>query len=156
MASLSHREVEWGLPWSWTTNRLSRFVSLSSTNAYVAEVDGQFAGFSIASLGETRAHLVLLAVEKNWRNHGVGRELLDWQLHAAQTAGLTDMSLEVRAKNHDAQRFYAAANFQKVRVLTRYYSGIEDAIRLRLSPIRVNNANVHKNSARSLSPKPGS
>ncbi len=147
MASLSRREVEYGLPWSWTTNRLGRFIRLASTNAYIAEIDGQFAGFSIASIGESRAHLVLLAVEKKCRNQGVGRQLLEWQVLAAQTAGLTDMSLEVRATNSDAQRFYAAANFQKIRVLPQYYSGVEDAIRLRLYPIRVSNANVRKNSA---------
>lgn len=145
MASLSRREVEHGLPWSWTTNRLSRFINLPSTNAYTAYVDGQFAGFSIASLGEDRAHLVLLAVEKRWQNQRVGRELLDWQIRAAQTAGLTDMSLEVRAGNSEAQRFYCSAGFQKVRVIPRYYSGLEDAIRLRLSPVRVCEADVHNN-----------
>lgn len=121
-------------------------MKLSSTNAYIAEVDGQFAGFSIASLGDVRAHLVLLAVEKSYRNQGVGRELLDWQLSAAQTAGLTDMSLEVRVANNSAQRFYAAAQFRKVRALPKYYSGVEDAIRLRLSPIRVRKADATKNS----------
>lgn len=147
MASLSRREVEQGLPWSWTANKLSRFIRLTSTNAYIAEIDGQFAGFSIASLGESRAHLVLLAVENKARNQGVGRELLDWQLRAAQTAGLADMSLEVRATNCEAQRLYAAANFRKIRILPKYYSGVEDAIRLRLSPIRVRNSDVHRNSA---------
>ena len=147
MASLSRREVEQGLPWSWTANRLRRFVRLTTTNSYIAEVDGQFAGFSIASLGESRAHLVLLAVEKNWRNQGIGRQLLEWQLRASQTAGLADMSLEVRATNSEAQRFYVAANFRKIRVLAQYYSGVEDAIRLRLSPIRVRNIDARKNSA---------
>jgi len=153
MASLSRREVEQGLPWSWTDNRLRRFVSLASTNAYIAEIDGQFVGFSIASLGESRAHLVLLAVEKKWRNQGVGRELLNWQLYAAQTAGLADMSLEVRATNTGGQRFYAAANFQKIRVLARYYNGAEDAIRLRLSPIRVRDTDLHRNSATPKAPQ---
>jgi len=147
MASLSQREVEHGLPWSWTASRIQRFIGLASTNSYIAEVDGQFIGFSIASLGDARAHLVLLAVEKSWRNQGVGRELLNWQIRAAQTAGLADMSLEVRAANREAQSFYFAADFQKVRVIPRYYSGLEDAIRLRLSPVRVCNANLHKNSA---------
>jgi len=147
MASLSHREIEHGLPWSWTSNRIQRFIGLASTNSYIAEIDGQFAGFSIASLGDARAHLVLLAVEKEWRNQGIGRELLNWQIRAAQIAGLSDMSLEVRAANNAALRFYSAADFRKVRVIPRYYSGLEDAIRLRLSPIRVGNTNLHKNSA---------
>jgi len=117
---LSRREVENGLPWTWTPARLNRFISLPSTNAYVADVNGQFAGFSIAGLGVARAHLVLLAVEKKYQHQGVGGELLDWQIRAAQTAGLTDMSLEVRATNRQAQLFYAVAGFRSVRILSRY------------------------------------
>ncbi len=136
IGSLSRRQIEQGLPWTWTPSRLKKFIRLASTNAYVAHVNGEFAGFSIASLGDARAHLVLLAVEKKWRHQGVGRELLDWQLRAAQTAGLADISLEVRAGNLSAQSFYASAGFEQVRSLKRYYCGVEDAIRLRLSPIR--------------------
>lgn len=146
IASLSRREVEHGLPWSWTPNRLKRFFGLPFTNAYVAEVNGTFAGFSIASLGETRAHLVLLAVEPEWRKNGVGSQLLQWQLIAAQTAGLTDMTLEVRASNLLAQHFYENAGFNKVRVLYQYYCGVEDAIRLRIAPIRARNPDLLKKS----------
>lgn len=136
LASLSRREIEQGLPWTWTPNRLKRYLALPGTNTYVAEIGGQLVGFSVASIGDVRAHLVLLAVEKNWRNRGIGRELLEWQLLAAQTAGLADMSLEVRAVNRTALLFYAASGFKKVRTLPKYYCGIEDAVRLRLTPIR--------------------
>ena len=136
LALLSRKEIEHGLPWSWTPTRLKRFLNLGSTNAYVAEVSGQVVGFSVASLGDARAHLVLLAVDRAFRHRGIGRELLEWQLLAAQTAGLADMSLEVRAANRTAQLFYASAGFQKVRSLPRYYCGVEDAVRFRLTPIR--------------------
>lgn len=142
---LSRKEIEHGLPWSWTPNRLKRFIALSSTNAYVAEINGQIAGFSVASIGDARAHLVLLAVEKAHRNQGIGRELLEWQLLAAQTAGLADMSLEVRALNRTAQLFYASAGFRKIRTLPRYYCGVEDAIRFRLTPIRARQPMLEKN-----------
>jgi len=125
------------LPWTWTPRRLTRYMKLATTNTYVAECNAQLIGFSVASIGDVRGHLVLLAVEKNWRNHGIGHTLLNWQLQAAQTAGLTDMSLEVRSGNRTAQLFYAAVGFRKVRTLSRYYCNIEDAYRLRLSPIRI-------------------
>lgn len=109
-------------------------------------MNGQFAGFSIASLGDVRAHLVLLAVERKWRNAGVGRELLDWQVRAAQTAGLADMSLEVRAGNRTAQLFYRSTGFVKIRELRRYYCSVEDAIRMRLSPLRACQPGIQKKS----------
>lgn len=134
------------MPRSWTRDRLQRFFSLASTNAYVAEIDGSIVGFSVASIGDARAHIVLLAVERSWRNKGIGRELLEWQLLAAQTAGLADMSLEVRASNRTAQLFYASVGFDRVRVLPKYYCGLEDAIRLRLSPIRARQPMLEKNT----------
>jgi len=150
LATMSRREIEVGLPWSWTPNRLKRFIGLASTNAYVAESDGtsgtEIVGFSVASLGDVRAHLVLLAVDRRWRNRGIGRELLEWQLRAAQTAGLTDMTLEVRSGNRTAQLFYASAGFKKVRTLSRYYCGVEDAVRLRLTPIRSSQTRIANNS----------
>jgi len=112
----------------------------------VAEVDGNIVGFSVASIGDARAHLVLLAVDKSSRNKGIGRELLEWQLLAAQTAGLADMSLEVRSGNRTAQRFYEAIGFKKVRILPKYYCALEDAVRLRLSPIRARQPMLEKNS----------
>ena len=143
---MSRREIEQGLPWSWTPNRLRRYVALASTNAYVAEINHKVVGFSIASIGDARAHLVLLAVEKAWRNRGIGRELLEWQLLAAQTAGLADMSLEVRAGNRTAQLFYASTGFRKIRTLPRYYCGVEDAVRLRLAPLRARKPMLEKNA----------
>jgi len=112
----------------------------------VAEVDGNIVGFSVASIGDARAHLVLLAVDKSSRNKGIGRELLEWQLLAAQTAGLADMSLEVRSGNRTAQRFYESIGFKKVRMLPKYYCALEDAVRLRLSPIRARQPMLEKNS----------
>lgn len=138
IAHLSRLEIEGGLNWSWTPKRLLRYCALASTNAYVAEIDGKFAGFSIASLGDVRAHLVLLAVEPRYRKRGVGLELLNWQITAAQTAGLTDMSLEVRVANRVAQLFYASVGFMRIRLLPNYYCGVEDAVRYRLEPIRTN------------------
>ncbi len=83
-----------------------------------------------------RAHLVLLAVEPTFRNRGIGNQLLQWQLLCAQNAGLADISLEVRAGNPTAQLFYKSAGFKRIRTLKRYYCGVEDAFRMRLSPIR--------------------
>ncbi len=151
MASLSRREIEHGLPWSWTPTRIKRFLALSSSNAYVVDIDGQFAGFSISSLGDARAHLVLLAVEPKWRKQGIGKILLDWQVQAARTAGLTDMSLEVRSMNKVAQLFYAAAGFSRIRSLPKYYCGIEDAVRFRMQPIRESQWAIRSNSSKSAS-----
>jgi len=114
-----------------------RFLSLADTNAYVAYRGNTLAGFAIASLGEARAHLVLLAVSKPSRRTGIGSNLLKWQLEAAQTAGINDMTLELRSTNMAARLFYQSAGFEQTRTIAGYYNGQEDALRFRLNPIRI-------------------
>lgn len=133
---MSREEVEHGLPWQWTPRKLRRFLALEDTNAYVAYSNKTLAGFAIASLGEARAHLVLLAVRPAWRRAGLGSHLLRWQLEAAQTAGTNDMTLELRSGNDAAIKFYEAAGFVQTRTIEGYYNKQEDALRFRLKPIR--------------------
>jgi len=137
IALLSKKEVEHGLPWQWTPRKLRRFLKHQDTNAYVAFCNGKLAGFSIASIGEARAHLVLLAVQPNWRRAGLGTQLLKWQLEAVQTAGINDMSLELRRSNMVARAFYQDAGFVLTRTVPGYYNKQEDALRYRLKPIRI-------------------
>ncbi len=135
MAALSRQEIEFGLPWSWTPSRLNRYLKLADSNAYVITENGNIIGFSVASLGDARAHLVLLAVNSKCRRRGLGSRLLGWQLTAAQTAGLTDITLELRENNRAAQCFYSKMGFTCIRTLPGYY-GSENGLRMRLSPIK--------------------
>ncbi len=129
--------MEHGLPWQWTPRKLRRFLKLEDTNAYVASCDGKLIGFAIASIGEARAHLVLLAVQPGWRRTGLGTQLLKWQVEAAQTAGITDMTLELRSSNLTARAFYQDAGFVLTRTVPGYYNKQEDALRYKLKPLRI-------------------
>jgi len=134
IAELSRFAIERGLPWSWTPSRVARQLRHPECNGYCAKVSGKLIGFSIAQLGFERSHLLLLAVEKTWRRKGIGQILLDWQLVAAQSAGLTDMTLEVRAGNLSARLFYERAGFRFIQVFKDYYGSGKDAIRMRHAP----------------------
>ena len=80
---------------------------------------------------------MLLAVHPSWRRTGLGTQLLKWQVEAAQTAGITDMTLELRSSNRVAQTFYQDAGFVLTRTVAGYYNKQEDAIRYRLKPLRI-------------------
>ena len=136
-AALARSEIETGLPHGWTASRVARLLAAPDTNAYaLVPGDGRgVGGFSVARLGFESGHLMLHAIAPGLRRHGFGRELLDWQVRAAITAGVSALTLEVRAGNDAARRFYAARGFQVERRLPRYYAGREDAVRMRLSPL---------------------
>lgn len=136
-AALARSEIERGLPHGWTATRIARLLAAPDTNAYalVPARGAGVGGFSIARLGFDDGHLMLHAIAPGLRRRGFGRELLDWQLRAAVTAGLVALTLEVRADNAAARRFYRARGFADERRLPLYYAGREDAVRMRLAPL---------------------
>ena len=139
-AALARSEIETGLPHRWTAARLTALLGSPDTNAYalVPARGPGIGGFSVARLGLDSGHLILHAIAPGLRRHGFGRELLDWQVRAAVTAGLTALTLEVRAGNADARHFYTTRGFRDECRLPRYYAGREDALRLRLDPLATN------------------
>ena len=133
-AALTRSEIEPGLPHGWTAARLARLLAYPDTNAYALVSEHGVGGLSVARFGLQRGHLMLHAVAPGLRRRGFGHELLDWQLRAAATAGLESLTLEVRAANDVARRFYAAHGFRAERRLPRYYAGREDAVRMTTAP----------------------
>lgn len=137
MAAMTRSEIERGLPHGWTAPRLARLLRDPDVNAYVLVfADSDLGGLSVARFGPDKGHLMLHAIAPGLRRQGIGSELLDWQLRAAGTAGLRRLSIEVRADNMIAQRFYRNHGFRVEGRLRRYYAGRDDALRMALEPLR--------------------
>ena len=130
IAEMSRDQIEAGLAWSWTPERVRQAIRNASTNVAVAEEGGHIVGFGIMGYGEEKAHLSLLAVSPTWRAHGLGAQLLDWLEQCARTAGLERIELETRADNLDALAFYGLRGYQRFNTVHGYYQGRIDAFRL--------------------------
>jgi ribosomal protein S18 acetylase RimI-like enzyme len=130
MASLSRRYIEAGLEPSWTAERITRAIRHRDSTVVVAHLGRELAGFAIMQFGDSTAHLNLLAVAAGHRRQGLGRRLLCWLEDSAATAGAFVIRLECRIGNRDAVRFYRALGYRETGVVTRYYQGVEDAIRM--------------------------
>ena len=136
-AALARSEIERGLPAAWTAPRIARLLARADTNAYaLADPRGGIGGFSIAAFGATGAHLVLHAVTPGLRRAGFGTLLMDWQIGAGLVAGIESMTLEARADDPVAVGFYRALGFEPGARLVGYYARHEDALRMRLAPLR--------------------
>lgn len=131
LAGMSRRLVEAGLEPSWTVERIERHIRHEDSVAVTARGAGQIAGFAIMQYGDSTAHLNLLAVEPRWRRHGVGRQLVQWLEATASVAGTFTISLEMRAGNDTAERFYLALGYRETGRIRGYYRHVEDAIRMR-------------------------
>jgi [ribosomal protein S18]-alanine N-acetyltransferase len=102
----------------------------------VAEVRRDLVGYAIMSMGAGEAHVLNGCVRIDYRDHGVGRYLMQLQQHHARAAGCHDMFLEVRPSNPAAIHLYESLGFQRVGLRKGYYqasNGREDALVYKLA-----------------------
>lgn len=106
----------------------------------VIETRGEVQGYAIMSFGAGEAHLLNICVQRDLREQGVGRKLLQYLLDYACKAGMQDAFLEVRPSNPVAIHLYESMGFGRVGIRKAYYQGTpvrEDAwvYKLSLAPI---------------------
>ncbi|MFT4581038.1 MAG: ribosomal protein S18 acetylase RimI-like enzyme [Gammaproteobacteria bacterium] len=131
MADMSKRLIEDGLPWwCWTPKRIAQVIRSPDTIAIVAVVGKKLIGFAVMHFDDEHAHLNLLAVEPPFRRRRIGCELLEWLEESCVVAGILNVSLEVRASNLTAIRFYESLGYKKGERIARYYCGKETAQRM--------------------------
>ena len=128
IARMSRLHVEHGLRWRWRPARVKRSIDDVETMVLVATVDGQIAGFAIMRFGDLDAHLHLLAIDPYFRRSGIATELVDWLEASCRTAGMRQVRLEVRLKNHPAHRFYERLGYEMVGRIPDYYDQAETAL----------------------------
>jgi ribosomal-protein-alanine N-acetyltransferase len=130
IAEMSRLLIEDGLPWSWTEPRVRHYLHDRDSAVIVARDGRRLAGFAIMEFHDEHAHLNLLAVRPGYRSRGVGTALMRWLESSARTAGIFNVGLELRANNDAARRFYEKLGYATVGTRTRYYAGMEDALRM--------------------------
>lgn len=131
IAVMSRYLVEVGLRgWSWPPERVAKAIRAPSTLVVVAEVRAHLVGFAIMEFGDTQAHLSLLAVKPSHQRCGIGRALMRWLEESALTAGITAITLELRANNFGARAFYRLLEFCESAYIPGYYRGVETALRM--------------------------
>src|SRR5919206_3572823 len=114
IAVMSRYLVEVGLRgWSWPPERVAKAIRARSTLVVVAEVRAHLVGFAIMEFGEVQSHLSLLAVKPSHHRCGIGRLLMQWLEDSALTAGITTITLGLRADNYGARPFYRLLRFQE-------------------------------------------
>ena len=94
----------------------------------VAVKDGTIIGFAGIHIILDEGHITNIAVTKDERGHGVGRQLAEALLQYAANLGVVYVTLEVRENNEPAKQLYRSLGFIKVGVRKKYYEGQTDAL----------------------------
>lgn len=132
IALLSRDQIEHGLGWKYDAPTVARLIADVHTSAVVAESGHGLDGFAIMQFADESAHLLLLAVQPRQRRQGVARQLLQWLLDSARTAGMAEVQLELRQGNAGARALYSQFGFVDTALLPGYYQRREAALRMRL------------------------
>ncbi len=89
---------------------------------FAAEHMGKLIGYAgmYTVLGE--GYIYNIAVEENYRHHGIGRALTEKLLEYSKNKNLDFLSLEVRTSNKFAICLYEKCGFKKIGVRKNFYS----------------------------------
>ena len=99
----------------------------------VAERDGAAVGYVGCQTVLDEGYITNVAVSPDCRRQGVARALLDELKARAVQAGLSFVTLEVRASNAPAIALYEGAGFVRVGVRKNFYTApTEDAVLMTL------------------------
>ncbi|MBO6061428.1 MAG: ribosomal protein S18-alanine N-acetyltransferase [Clostridia bacterium] len=107
-------------PWSYK----ALFGELSNAVAYyIVALDGEtVVGYAGEWIMFDEAHMTNIAVDPEYRMHGIARTMIIHLMREALRRGGERMTLEVRENNHRAQRLYASLDFAYAGMRKRYYT----------------------------------
>lgn len=99
---------------------------------FVAEVDGEIAGYAILWVGVDEGHLTNIAVAQKFQRKSVAKRLLTYILRLAASLELAQIILEVRPTNRPAITLYESYGFERLAVRKDYYKNpVEDCLVMR-------------------------
>jgi ribosomal-protein-alanine N-acetyltransferase len=93
-------------------------------------------GFAVVWLLVDEAHIATIAIDPQFRGHGIGKKLLAETLRQSIQRGAIVATLEVREHNYIAQQMYQKFGFEIVgRRLKYYQDNYEDAVLMTLNKL---------------------
>ncbi|MEW5764135.1 MAG: ribosomal protein S18-alanine N-acetyltransferase [Acidobacteriota bacterium] len=91
-------------------------------SSFVVEQEGRVAGYAFLWVIFEQAHLINIAVGREFRRRGLGEALLVHALEQARSLGGERIHLEVRESNAPAIALYRKHGFGELGRIERYYS----------------------------------
>ena len=125
---ISKNEIEYGLGWKYTPERIAILLHDASKNIVVARAGSELAGFGIMTYYDDHANLDLLAVKRKFRRMKTGTQIVEWLEKVALTAGTFNIYVQVRLRNTGAIEFYKNIGYAMLDEHKNYYRGGEAAL----------------------------
>jgi ribosomal-protein-alanine N-acetyltransferase len=118
-------------PAPYPPSLLERLLNVCPESFFVAiDQSGELAGYCVFTLGGMTAHLISIAVSRNFRRRGIALALLRRAIEYLTAHAVDELWLEVSLRNAEAVTLYGKMGFEKRGVLKKYYSDGSDAVRM--------------------------
>jgi [ribosomal protein S18]-alanine N-acetyltransferase len=123
----------------WSLNSFRRELSLSFSRLILALTDNApgertIAGYLCRWLVAGEYHVLNIAVHPDFRQRGIGGDLMAEAVAEARARKAQLMILEVRRSNLEARKLYRKFGFEERRLRRNYYGPGEDALVMELDP----------------------
>jgi len=121
----------------WSMQDFAKCLKEPNNYYIVVESDGKIVAYCgyWGVVGE--GHIFNVAVKKEYRQKGIGYQMMKALLSEAVNRGITSFTLEVRASNEPALRLYESLGFKRVGIRRDFYSKPrEDAVIMWLESIQ--------------------
>lgn len=114
----------------WTRNSFEDEIRNNHLAKYlIIQYDGQIVGYGGMWIIVDEAHITNIAIDKEFRNKGLGSLLVKLMIEYVEELGIYAMTLEVRESNMAAQGLYMKFGFKAYGKRPKYYQdNNEDAV----------------------------
>jgi ribosomal-protein-alanine N-acetyltransferase len=112
---------------------LQRLLQYYGDRFFVAVIENsELIGYCVCSTEGESAHLISIAVHRDFRRRGYGTALLQKVITNVAEDGVGELWLEVSVKNTEAISVYTKTGFERLQEIPNYYSDGSGAVRMRL------------------------
>jgi ribosomal-protein-alanine N-acetyltransferase len=122
---------------AFSTHQLQYLINTKTASSFVAEYDGEFAGFVIGLTNRNRfgryGRVYTLDVDDRFRRRGIARALLASLMDSLRQSGCSRCFLEVKLDNFRAIPLYEKMGFERSRIVPNYYSAGVHALKMKRS-----------------------
>ncbi len=107
---------------SWNEHQCRSMLALPGTQLLIASIADSPCGFTISREAAGEEELLMIAVDPEYQNTGIGLAMMQRLVEDAMKNSVTAIFLEVRS-NNPAQGLYKRLGFQKIGLRPGYYTG---------------------------------
>ena len=122
---LNSIELHYDYPLDDTAEKLRLILSLDWQIIYVAEIDGEIAGYVqahkyIGTFGDLFVNIMGLAISSDFQGHGVGKALMVAAENWAQEIGAEGVRLNSGSERIEAHKFYEKIGYDKTKTQAKF------------------------------------